>query len=661
VSATPSASRGARITLAALVIAHAAFFSVIGILRLRSLLFGDIDLAIFTQALHSLLHGSLASSIRGASWLGDHSSLNLFLLAPVFALAPSPATLLVVQSAALALGAVPVFRLARRELGGDGPALAAAALYLASPALGYLDLFEVHPEALSTPALLAAFALLREGRVGATALWAGIALLGKEDAALAVGALGIYAFFSRRPAGARQALWLLVLAAGSLILTFGVLKPMLGGGTPAYGAMYAAWGRTPGEIALGLLRAPWRAIAALVATPGNPHDSLLKQLYWVHLLLPVAFLPLAAPGVLAIALPVVFEHLLSWRPQQHGILYQYTAFVIPFVIAATVLGVARLAAPARPVRPAAVRLLVLAGMATLVSQVLFGPFGLGLMQGARPLERYFPVAGDRTRAAEMRGWLARIPPGGVVGGFEVLPLLAGRTELHSLHHVVGGKYTFSDRPFPTPDGVVALVADFGAPRLQIYPDSGTGARLRALVDRNHLVPVAVADDRMLWVRAPGPGVSWIAPGDCDTAAAPLVYDGRLAFRGARIDPVAASRRLAFSACWERVGPIDRSYLAEWIVLDGAGVVIARQTHPIGRLIDPPADWPLGVAMRESVSVDLPVGSVPGPLRLAMRVGSARGGRGAPARASDPEVARRGGLVPLGSFTTGVAGTGSAPP
>jgi uncharacterized membrane protein len=85
---------------------------------------------------------------------------------------------------------VPVYVLARRELENPGAALGFAALYLLYPAVGYLNLLEFHPEALSTPALLAAFAMMRSGRVAATAAWAALALLGKEDVALAVGRWG---------------------------------------------------------------------------------------------------------------------------------------------------------------------------------------------------------------------------------------------------------------------------------------------------------------------------------------------------------------------------------------------------------------------------------------------------------------------------------------
>jgi uncharacterized membrane protein len=97
--------RRAKRALAVLIGLQGLIFVTVCTVKYRCLLYDDIDLALFTQALANLLRGSLATPLRGMSWLGDHSSFNLFLLVPLFAVFPSPVTLLVVQSVALALGA----------------------------------------------------------------------------------------------------------------------------------------------------------------------------------------------------------------------------------------------------------------------------------------------------------------------------------------------------------------------------------------------------------------------------------------------------------------------------------------------------------------------------------------------------------------------------
>src|SRR4029453_13648136 len=112
-----------------MIAAYAATFSILGALQYRFYT-AAFDLPIFAQAMEGMLHGRFHGSIRGMNFLGDHSSLILFLLVPVYAVFRHPLTLVVVQSLALALGAIPVARLARRSLGRADRALACAALYL---------------------------------------------------------------------------------------------------------------------------------------------------------------------------------------------------------------------------------------------------------------------------------------------------------------------------------------------------------------------------------------------------------------------------------------------------------------------------------------------------------------------------------------------------
>jgi uncharacterized membrane protein len=648
--------RRAKRALAVLIGLQCLIFVTVCTVKYRCLLYDDIDLALFTQALANLLRGSLATPLRGMSWLGDHSSFNLFLLVPLFAVFPSPVTLLVVQSVALALGAWPVYVLARRELENPGAALGFAALYLLYPAVGYLNLLEFHPEALSTPALLAAFAMMRSGRVAATAAWAALALLGKEDVALVVGAMGLYALGARRlPARFRMAAWLLGLAAASLALSFVVVKPRFASGAADYGRMYEAWGRTPGEVLGALLRHPFAALRALFFTPGDGRDTLFKQQYWVQMLLPLGFLPLAGPEVLLLALPVVFEHMLSWRTQQHTILYQYTALVIPFFVSAAVIGSSRLARRTAAGPGAAARLALAALACALVSQGMFGALvGTRALQAARPLQRAWPNAEDRARAAQARRLLERVPAqGAVVAGPGLLTPLATRPVVHALHHVVTGVYTFSRQPMPIPDSVTAVIADMSAARLLPLADLATGARLRELIQRNHLVAVEAAGDLLLYRRVPGPGLSLTAVADPQRPNPPrVVYDRQLAFVGDTLESnaVTLDGTLEFETRWRRTAVIDRVYIAEWLVLDAGDQIRIRRQHALGYLIEPPSDWPVGVDFRERVRLPLWHAVEPGAYRLAMLVGSQSHGHAALAIPDDSTVTASRGVVVLAPFT-----------
>lgn len=551
----------------ALVVGYAVIYSILSGLRYRYYLHSDYDLAIFAQAVDGILHGRLYSSIRGMYWLGDHSSLILFLVAPVYALFRHPLTLLILQSAAQAAGAFPVYALARRELGHPGLAVICAGFYLLYPALGYANLFEFHPETLATPALLAAFHFLRAGRLRATLGWATAALLCREDVALVIFMMALYALVRRPPRAARFALGLTVAAAASMVMTWGVLRPVFSHGEAEYARIYAQWGSTPGSVALRMLGDPIGVVTSLISTPGNPFDTLIKLQYHATLLLPLGLLPLLSPLTLAIALPVMAEHLLSWRTPQHTILYQYTALVTPFMLAATVLGLRNVLcwlAPRRPRRTdprretqprggrAAALAMVWALAAGLGSHVWFGPLlSSGRFFVIRPLGRHLPTGGERARARACDRMLARVPDrGGVVASLELLNRFTDRDSVYSLRQVTQPSSRYSTRARGIPTGISAMIADLSATSSAVGPE--TPFRLRELALLNRLVLVDAADDILLFLTEAPDTLGLVAPGACAAGhQRPLVFDDQLAFLGvgAMDSTVSPGRPCGFRELW----------------------------------------------------------------------------------------------------------------
>src|SRR5437899_1788452 len=278
-SSTPRRLVPDRALVWVLALLYAAIYTFISVVKYRYFLYTDFDFAIFVQTTDRILHGSYYCSIAGMNLLGAHAALNLVLIAPLLAAFHHPVTLLVIQSVALALGAIPVHRLAARRFGPGFIAVSFAALYLAFPALGYLNLFEFHPESLSTPALLFAFDYAFEGRIGPAALCATLALLGREDVAFVVATMGLWMLIARRPRAGALAGAFGLLAGASLFVTFGILQRRFATGQVHYIDMYQGWGKSAGEVIANALRHPWRAAMSVVATPGNAIDSMLKRQY----------------------------------------------------------------------------------------------------------------------------------------------------------------------------------------------------------------------------------------------------------------------------------------------------------------------------------------------------------------------------------------------
>jgi uncharacterized membrane protein len=648
-----------RSALAAMIGAHVLLFAAIGCVKYRYFLFTDFDLAIFAQACDGLLHGSMFSSIRGMNWLGDHSSLILFLVAPIYAIFRHALTLVVVQAAALALGAIPVSRMARRASGSATFTTAFTLLYLAYPALGYLDLFEFHPEALAVTPLLLMLDAWQRGRARAMTLWALLAALAREDVALVLGGMAVYALIVRRRLGLRESGAMMTIALASLALSFLVLKPMLSSGEANYGHMYAQWGTSVADVARQLATHPWRALAALVWTPGDSADGMVKRMYFVYVLLPLAALPLLDPLMLIPAVPIVFEHMLSSRPAQHSIDCQYSALVIPFVIAAAIAGGARLLGPGAPSAGGAPgrdrRSAIVIGAALaccLASHLWFGPL-IGVIKTLsieRP-EDIWPDGEARTLVPFRNAMLARAPRGaGIVSGLELISHLTARGDVHSIHHFIGGTYTYSDKPYPVPRGIGALVADLADGELFEHVNAGTSARWRELRAANHLAPVASAGDNVLFLCGAADSIELCAPTDASPRVdRKVLYDGQLQFLGC--DSLGASEIggvIPISTYWRRTASLRGFFLTEFVLVDPAHQDAYEVMRHLGYTFYPPNDWPAGQTVRENYRMIVPLDLSPGSYELRMRPW-ADGADPTVSQADDPRVRANDNWVSLGTF------------
>lgn len=356
----------ARRALWGLIASYAAFFSWLSIQRDRSFETGRFDLGNMVQAVWATAHGHplRVTSLQGdqISRLAAHADPILVVFAPLWWLWPSASLLLVAQALAIALGALPVYGLARRHLGSPRAALGFAAAYLLLPATQWLTLNEFHPVALATPLLLAAFLYLDADRLLPFALFAVAAALCKEEIPLVVAGFGIWYAVERRRWRAGGA----IVAAG--LAWFGVAIELViphynAGAASSFYSRYGEVGGSPGGLARTALTRPWQ----LVATAAG------HWRYVVHLAAPFAGLWLLAPLVLVAALPDLAINLLSATKTQTSVHFHYTAGLIPPLVIASIFGARRLPRPE----------LVAAG---LVAVALASNYLLG----AIPLWREFP-------------------------------------------------------------------------------------------------------------------------------------------------------------------------------------------------------------------------------------------------------------------------------
>jgi uncharacterized membrane protein len=326
---------------------------------------GRFDLGNMVQAVWSTAHGRLLenTTISGeqVSRLAGHVDPILVLLAPLWLLLPSPLTLAGAQLATLALGALPVFWLARRHLESGALAAVLAVSYLLYPWLAWTALDAIHPVTFAIPLLLYCVWFLDGDRLVPFAVFALLAASTGELMGLTVGALGLWYALARGRRGAG----FVTAAAGvgwSLVALLVVVPAYAGDASRFYG-FYEKVGGSPA----GVLKTVFVDPAAILAQVFDPNVLL----YLVALAAPLAGLFVLAPGLAVVGLPQVLLNALAdpagpIDPRQH-----YVAAVLPFLIAATVLGIGRLRPAARG--PAAVTVLGL----SLAMSVIFGPLAGG--------------------------------------------------------------------------------------------------------------------------------------------------------------------------------------------------------------------------------------------------------------------------------------------
>ncbi len=328
-------NRRALYILWAMIVLFAAGAAAYSIARHMDRQSTTLDLAIQDQVVWNTSQGRpFASSIEVRNYLADHLSLILALLAPLYWIWPDVRLLLAFQAAALALGAYPVFRLAREETEDERLGLLFALVYLLYPALGFMVRFDFHAEALVAPLLLAALWKWRAGRPAWASLFLLLALLCREEAGLAIAGLGLV--WALRGKGVERRLagqWAIIGLAWSL-LGMGLVMPHLRGApSDTFQSCFPHLGPSYGAALLGLLRDPAGAIAASWAGLVGYKATFLPRL-----LLPLAFLPLAAPLLLLPLLPAVAPAFFSRCLPHSTIYYQYTAPLIPFLFWAAAVG-----------------------------------------------------------------------------------------------------------------------------------------------------------------------------------------------------------------------------------------------------------------------------------------------------------------------------------
>jgi uncharacterized membrane protein len=411
----------------------------------------SFDLAYYVQAIWQLIHGRLDVSVENVPLLGNHVEPIVFLFAPLFAVLRHPMLFVEVQNAALATMPLVGYNIAKR-LGLDGKraCLLSAALLLA-PAAGYIAIHEFHPEALVAPFLLLMLQAWVAKSLGRHWLWFVAVLACKENMApLLIVYCAIQCVAERNRGLAELGRWYLLPMSVALIwflLCAYVITPALNSGNIDYVALYDQLGTTPGNILVNAIVRPQLIGKALLQslTHGN--------LVW-GLLLPFLCLPLLRPRWIVIAVPILLQHLLSWRSSEWMIYFHYAAPLLPLFWIASVEAIAASDQWKRVPSfvPRAAAWLIIVGC--VVAQIWLGPVSRIVTTTAD----WFEAGQERARK---NAFITQIPPASsVVAPLPYLSHLAMREKLYSLHYILKGLKTLSRSSYEPPSSTDFVLIDY---------------------------------------------------------------------------------------------------------------------------------------------------------------------------------------------------------
>jgi uncharacterized membrane protein len=421
-------------------------YAAISLFRLLNLNPSSWDLGIYTEYVKQ--YANLRAPIvdiraPGFNLLGDHFQPIVAVLAPLFRVFPSSATLVVAQALLAAASIFPVSQLAREKL-GVGPARAIAVAYGFSWGLQQLAQFDFHEIAFAVPLLAFSLSALARGHPKTAAGWALPLVFVKEDQGYTVAAIGIY-----------------LIVAGWRARIPNPRDPADPDGRVRImaGQFLLIWGFAWSFVAIGLIIPHFNpdhlyqywSDGGVLGPGGHPSVSgLLRQLFraWpdklqtlVMLLLPTAFIALRSPLVL-IAVPSLLLRFVATNSAFWGTYWHYNATVMPIIFVAAIDALARIDAAVDADATAAGSAGWASGRRRPWRAVLAGArrYGAAMMVAiAVPLAFQFPLnqlwnaqtyrISPHVAAADAA--MARVPDGAsVLTTLDLLAPLAARTDTY---------------------------------------------------------------------------------------------------------------------------------------------------------------------------------------------------------------------------------------
>lgn len=424
------------------------------------------DLGIFTQSLYTTsFQGKLLGYTLeqptvnpSGSFLGIHFSPILFLLVPLYRLAPFAETLLILQSIILAAGAVALYAISHHLLENRFASLSLAISYLLYTPLHAVNWFDFHVQAFIPLFFFLMYYFYVKKKYKTSFLFLILLLSTIEMMPVLVLPFGLYCLLSNRT-NKRKVIYSLAIMCTSIVffLLASSVKAYL---NPISSATYGAW-QIWGSDYLQML-------GNVVA---NPVEMLTyfftafpmeKMLYFLWLTVPLLFLPLhSTKEFILLVMPWIALVFLSTYTGYYA--YHYAAFVIPQIFVSSVYGLKRISKLSNKsvMKEALIfRYSEWTLIGIIIAFILISPFGI--VPQAKQI--YIHGLPENTSHKEvLRQMLQLIPNNAsVYTSFHIAPHLANRLELYA-HSVPDKPPDYIVADLKSPDSSISLGVFGGTP------------------------------------------------------------------------------------------------------------------------------------------------------------------------------------------------------
>lgn len=418
------------------ILLYVVVFSFLTVLKHEAFETTAFDLGNMDQAVWNSLRGRL---LPFTNWgeegtrLAYHVDPILILISPLYLVYSDPRTLLVLQTVVVALGAWPIYLLARERLGTNPAVLVFPLSYLLYPALEAANMFDFHPTTLVAGLFPFAFYFLEKRRYALFFLLAVLVMCCKEEMPLLVAMLGLYALLLQRNWRVGSA----AIALGMVwfvVAVYVIIPHFNPEGHSPYLGSYSHLGEGP----MGILKTALTDPMAIVRTLFTRE----KLVYLRDLFTPVGFLCLFGPQVLLLCLPTLGIILLSSDPQVYTLeKFHYASPLVPVVVLSAVYGTAFLSRKlsAKWHVPGKRSLYFISGFVLLCTLLYHGARGFTPVGGNFAL----PTVTDHDRLA--KEFFALVPQEAVVSAQSRLnPHLSQREKIYMFPRVEDAEYVFFD-------------------------------------------------------------------------------------------------------------------------------------------------------------------------------------------------------------------------